>query len=43
MQVQIMQYVKMETESLVSELEKMCDDLILIDFVSLLSNDGQSV
>ena len=42
-QVQIMQYVKIETKSLVSEPEEMCDDSILIDFVCLLSNHGQSV
>ena len=32
-QVQIMHYVKIKTESLVPEPEEMCDDSILIDFV----------
>ena len=35
-----MQYVKIETESLVSELEEMCDDSILINFICLLSSHG---
>ena len=42
-QVQIVQYVKIETESLVPEPAEMCDDSILIAFVRLLSNHGQSV
>ena len=42
-QIQIMQYAKIETESLASEPEEMCDDSILIAFVCLLSNHGQSV
>ena len=35
-----MQYVKIKTELLVSELEEMCDDSILINFVCLVSSHG---
>ena len=36
----MMQYVKIGTESLVSELKEMCDDSILINFICLLSSHG---
>ena len=35
-----MQYVKIETESLVSELEEKCDDSILINLICLLASHG---
>ena len=36
----MMQYVKIGTELLVSELEEICDDSTLINFICLLSSQS---